>query len=236
MLPGSRPPWSKPCARQHLGEQVGIMSFGAIIRRRQVGHLRQAALGYAAKGWRVVPGAIAAIGRCSCDRMGCRTQGLHPTLTGWEHAATSNEHQVAQWWAANANPQPVLLSTGVAFEAIEVPGHLGPEVYHLLNSQTQGRTGPVAILETPTTSRWLFFVRPDGALRPELERRSDIVLHTYGSWIAAPPTKLPDGGTVRWHSAPSSTQWLLPNSYVVQAQVYAAIDHPVPVGASGGIW
>ncbi|GAB3861177.1 hypothetical protein GCM10029963_65250 [Micromonospora andamanensis] len=68
----------------------------------------------------------------------------------------------------------------------------------------------------------MFLVRPGDPLRPELEHCFDVVLHGRGSWVPAPPTRLPEG-QVRWAVAPEQARWQLPDSYLVQNTLVEAL-------------
>jgi hypothetical protein len=82
-----------------------------------------------------------------------------------------------------------------------------------------GVRGPVLV--TPT-GRWMFLVRPGDPLRPELEHCFHVVRHGPGSWVPAPPTRLPEG-PVRWAVAPEQARWQLPDSYLVQNTLVAEL-------------
>lgn len=165
--------------------------------------LRQAALTFAAHGWRVIPGACLATDRFDCGRPGCPTMTCHPALEHWEQAACRNSDRIAGWW--RYAPHSVLLPTGDAFDVLEVPAPLG--VLVAASSRWHGPArGPVAA--TPA-GRWMFLIQPGQPLPPELARRSDVVRHTHGSWVPAPPTRLADG-PVRWIVSPQETAWRLP--------------------------
>jgi hypothetical protein len=186
--------------------------------------LRHAALRYAEHGWDVTPGACLAGGRFACARPGCPTMGCHPALEQWEDTATSDHGQVLAWW--RRQPHAVLLPTGRAFDVLEVPAHLGLRVLGAARLHAgvvgPGRgqvRGPVAV--TPT-GRWMFLVRPGDPLRPELDDSLDVVRHGPGSWIPAPPTRLPEG-PVRWAASPEETRWRLPDSYAVQGMLVDAL-------------
>lgn len=186
--------------------------------------LRNAALRYAEHGWDVTPGAPLTGGRFDCARPGCPTMGCHPALEGWEDAATSDRGRVADWWQRHAHA--VLLPTGLAFDVLEAPAHLGLRVLGAARLHAgivgPGRgqvRGPVAV--TPT-GRWMFLVRPGDPLRPELDESLDVVRHGRGSWIPAPPTRLPEG-VVRWSVSPEETRWRLPDSYAVQGMMVDAL-------------
>jgi hypothetical protein len=100
----------------------------------------------------------------------------------------------------------VLLTTGYAFDVIEVPARIGAPAVQA------ARVGPVAVAPT---GRWMFLVAPGDGLRPELAGQLDVVLHGTGSWIPAPPTRTP-AGPVRWRVSPATTGWRIPGSYDVQ--------------------
>lgn len=194
--------------------------FGHLDRVR----LRRIAVRYAGHGWDVTPGAFLARHRFVCGRAGCRTTACHPALENWQESATADPARVATWW--RVRPHAVLLATGRAFDVLEVPAYLGQ---HLLDATRAhpgptgdgrgGVRGPVAAVPG---GRWMFLVRPGEPLRPELEQCRYVVRHGTGSWIPAPPTRLPEG-TVRWEHAPEETRWQLPESYRVQALLLDAL-------------
>jgi hypothetical protein len=177
--------------------------------------LRRAALRYAAHGWAVTPGAYLTGQRFDCGRPGCTITGCHPALDSWAAAAGDDPARIATWW--RRYPYTVLLTTGDAFDVLEVPASLG--------RQGPG-TGPVAVT---AAGRWMFLVRTGCPLRPELERRLDVVRHGTGSWIPAPPSRLPEG-PVRWEVPPGRTQWRLPSSEEVQEKLVAGLGSTRPAG------
>jgi Bifunctional DNA primase/polymerase, N-terminal len=180
--------------------------------------LRHAALAYSEHGWDVTPGACLSGTRFTCERPGCPTRGCHPALERWEASATCDVARVAHWW--RVRPHTVLLATGRAFDVLEVPAHLGLRALglarlhgHVLGPARVRVSGPVAV--TPG-GRWMFLVRPGDPLRPELAEQQDVVRHGPGSWVPAPPSRLPEG-PVRWIVTPTEVRWQLPDSYAVQA-------------------
>lgn len=201
--------------------------------------LRRVAVRYAAHGWDVTPGACLARQRFVCGRADCRTTGCHPALENWEQAATSDPTRVATWW--RHQPHGLLLATGRAFDVIEVPAHLGRRVIDAARPypgltygvQPDRGHGPVAV--TPA-GRWMFLVRPGNPLRPELDQCFDVVRHGLGSWIPAPPTRLPEG-PVRWVVPPEAVRWQLPDSYRTQrllVNALHAVDPAVPAALLTG--
>jgi hypothetical protein len=168
--------------------------------------LRRAAGSFTDHGWPVTPGSYFNGERMACDRPSCWASSCHPVLPDWERAA--NAH-IGDWWRERAHS--VLLPTGHAFDAIEVPALLGIKV--------RGIAAPIA---TMPGARWLFFVRKGLRLRPELAHRPDIVGHGAGSWIPAPPTVLPEG-QVRWLISPRQLDWHLPDPDEVQRAMLSAL-------------
>jgi hypothetical protein len=186
--------------------------------------LRRAALRYSAHGWDVTPGACLAGDRFTCERPGCPTVGCHPALERWEEAATSDAVRIGDWWSAL--PHTVLLATGHTFDVLEVPAHLGLRVLglarlhgHVLGPGRLRVGGPLAM--TPT-GRWMFLVKPGDRLRPELDGQPDVLHHGPGSWVPAPPSRLPEG-RVRWAVTPDEVHWQLPDSYALQALLVDAM-------------
>ncbi|MEJ3747337.1 bifunctional DNA primase/polymerase [Actinomycetes bacterium KLBMP 9797] len=187
--------------------------------------LRRAALRFADHDWPVTPGACLGGERFDCARPGCPTIGCHPALEAWEAAASTDPERIADWW--RQRPHTVLLATGRAFDVLDVSAHLGLRVlgaarlYAGVIGAGRGQVrGPVAVAPT---GRWMFFVRPGDPLRPELADSLDVVRHGPGSWVPAPPTRLPEG-PVRWSVSPEETSWLLPDSYAVQAMLVDALN------------
>ena len=188
-------------------------------------HLRRAALRYAAHGWAVTPGAYLAGHRFECGRAGCPITTCHPVPDSGPDDAGTDLARVAQWWSRR--PYTVLLATGTAFDALEVPAAAGLRVLGAVRLHTgvlgatvgDGR-GPVAV--TPS-GRWIFLVRPGTALQPELESGRDILRHGPGSWIPAAPSRTPHG-PVRWAVSPEQTGWQLPESATVQAMMLDACE------------
>ena len=59
--------------------------------------MREAAVAYAARGWRVFPLHGIVNGRCTCGR-GCSSPGKHPLARRGVHDASTDAHQVNEWW------------------------------------------------------------------------------------------------------------------------------------------
>jgi hypothetical protein len=195
--------------------------------------LRRAAQRYAGHGWPVTPGAVLVGDRHRCDRPGCHTTGPHPAVDGWESAATTDPGRIGRWWQEDA--YGVLLRTGVTFDVLDVPARLGLDVLGLQRMRAGTRAGtaahgPVAV--TPT-GRWMFLVRVGDPLCPELDSCLDIVRHSEGSWVPAPPTRTAEG-RVSWTVSPSASPPDLPASYAVQEMLVHYVGRPGR-GRAGGV-
>ncbi|MGN9808879.1 bifunctional DNA primase/polymerase [Micromonospora sp. BQ11] len=197
----------------NVGPRVAHLSSLERVR------LRRVAVRYAMHGWEVTPGACLARSRFVCGRPGCPTVGCHPALENWERAASADPARVATWW--RDRPHGVLLATGRTFDVLEVPAHLGRHVLDVVRTHPAGTGVRGPVLATPT-GRWMFLVRPGDPLRPELDHCFHVVRHGTGSWIPAPPTRLPEG-TVRWVVAPEQARWQVPDSYLVQNALIGAL-------------
>ncbi|GAA2626792.1 bifunctional DNA primase/polymerase [Paractinoplanes durhamensis] len=178
--------------------------------------MRRHAVRFAAHGWAVTPGAFLTGHRFACGRPGCPIMAGHPAMESWEDSASTDPGLVHRWW--RHRPYAVLLATGRRFDALEVPASLGLRVFGATRLHRAG-AGPVAVT---AAGRWMFLVRPGLPLRAELDRRMDVVRHGRGSWIPAPPTRMPEG-PVRWAVSPEQTQWMLPAPELVQGLLAEAI-------------
>jgi hypothetical protein len=188
--------------------------------------LRRAAVRLAAAGWPVTPGACLRANRFDCGRPGCPTVACHPAMESWEQAASCDPARVAGWW--HYAPYSVLLPTGTAINVLEVPAPLGALVVGSRQWVGPAR-GPVA---ASPTGRTMFLTLPTRSLLPQLATRLDVLWHTRGSWVPAPPTRLIEG-PVRWTVSPSEVGWQLPDSGAVQALLADALSQLLPRARTG---
>jgi hypothetical protein len=130
--------------------------------------------------------------------------------------AQAARRYAAHGWTVELHGEIVLVATGSALDAIEVPPALGAAI----QQAAAQNPGPVAVT---ATGRCIFLVRPGSPLRPELDRRLDVVRHGPGSWVAVAPSRLPEG-PMRWAIAPGRTGWRLPASDDVQRLLVNALD------------
>ncbi|MFH0243882.1 bifunctional DNA primase/polymerase [Streptomyces sp. HK10] len=179
--------------------------------------------------WDVFPGAWleteGGVPRCSCGAAGCGAPGAHPTRPDWAAQATGGATAVRRMWADRPHAS-VLLPTGRAFDAIEVPETTGCLALARMERMDLA-VGPVT--GTPG-GRMLFFVQPGGAARtPDLVRRLgwspsgvDLTARGDGDWVAAPPTRVGTRGAVLWVRQPSDAGHRLPDAgEIVRPLAYA---------------
>jgi hypothetical protein len=148
-----------------------------------------------------------------------RPFGPPSLLDRWDRArrAQAARRYAAHGWTVELHGEMVLLGTGSTLDAIEVPPGLGAAV-------SPETPGPVAVT---AAGRCIFLVRPGSPLRPELQRRLDVVWHGPGSWVAVAPSRLPEG-PVRWANPPARTGWRLPPADDIQRLLVNALG-PRPV-------
>lgn len=194
--------------------------FGKGLLRRR---LRLAAQRFADHGWAVTPGGYFNGRRMACDRPDCLASSCHPLLDDWEAQSSTFAAQLDDWWSER--PHALLLPTGHAFDVIEVPAILGARAVCGPPTGPGGATsagrvrGPVAVT---AGGRWMFLMRSGGMLAPELDHRVDVVCHSLGSWIPAPPTVLPEG-PLRWQVSPQRIGWQLPDPEELQLALIQAL-------------
>jgi hypothetical protein len=153
------------------------------------------------------------------DRLRLRRAALRYAAHGWEAIRDPGR-------AGTVVSGVVLLLTGQDFDVLEVPAAVGLHALgtarlhaDVLGPALAGGGGPVAV---GATGRWMFFVRPGVALRPELANCLDVVRHGPGSWVAAPPSRMPEG-VVHWAVAPRKVHWRLPDAETVQRSLVEAL-------------
>lgn len=156
------------------------------------------------RGWPVMPGTYWQTDRWAGIPDAPRF-GPVPVATLGAFGASRDPDVVEAWWSEQ--PYSVLVATGSVVDVIEVSALVGRRLWERLGNMS----APVGV---SPTGRWWFAVAPCEALRPELAARGDVSLHGRGSWIVAPPTRLPDG-TVRWR-VPAIGDWRIPDTYEVQ--------------------
>jgi hypothetical protein len=190
-------------------------SYRAVYRAE----LKASAFELADHGWPVLRGNY-----WQADRWvgadGASVTGLAP-LDVDGLAASRDPAEVDAWWSER--PYSVLLATGFVVDAIEVSALVGRRVCARLRE-----TDLVVPVAATPTGRWWFAVRAGEALRPELASRPDAILHSRGSWVAAPPSEGPQG-VVHWRVPPPACGWSLPDPCDLQVALLEVLGQRPPV-------
>lgn len=179
--------------------------------------------------WDVFPGAWLEGGgplpRCSCGADDCAAPGAHATGPGWAAQATGSATAIRRLWAERPHAA-ILLPTGRAFEAIEVPETAGC----LALARMERMALPLGPVTRTPGRRMLFLVLPGAAAKvPGLVRKVgwpaaalDLVVRGEGEYIAAPPTRVGAHGAVQWARHPTAdNRWLPDAEELISALGYA---------------
>ncbi len=171
---------------------------------------------YRRVGWPVVAGAwwSARKRRFVCTVDACRTGGPHPLVAdaGGLHTVDIATLPASMLTSAKARgrwrrPHAVILPTGVVCDVIDAPAGVGRRFTNALVHA--GHAAPVAVL----AERWLVFVAPgtgNDIAAVEAAAAVGALLHTWGSWVMLPPSKIGDRSLCQWLRPPWSTRWCMP--------------------------
>ncbi|MFF2526827.1 bifunctional DNA primase/polymerase [Streptomyces liangshanensis] len=179
--------------------------------------------------WDVFPGtwleAVAGTERCSCGEPDCASPGAHATSPEWAQQVTGSAPAARRLWSDEPRAS-VLLPTGRAFDALDVPESAG--FLALARMERMRLTlGPVTC--TPDR-RMMFFVLPGAALKVDglvtrlgwVPAAIDLVTHGEGAYVAAPPTRVGGHGAVQWARRPTpANRWLPDIEELISPLAYA---------------
>jgi putative DNA primase/helicase len=152
--------------------------------------VRDAALGYARRGWCVFPVWSIRNGRCACGTACGRDAGKHPI--GWlvphgVHDATTNESTIRRWWTDEPNAN-IGIATGAVSGIIvlDVDGEDGEASLAALEREH----GPLP--ETPTVltgkGRHLYFAHPGVPVPNRVRVALGLDVRGDGGYVVAPPS------------------------------------------------
>ncbi|MEZ0093928.1 hypothetical protein ABH925_005120 [Streptacidiphilus sp. EB129] len=183
--------------------------------------------------------------RCSCGEPLCPAPGAHPVTRDWARKASAGPGVVRRWWSENPLAS-ILLPTGRAFDAIDVPEIAG--CLALARMERMGlQLGPVLAVPGGGSAggsvgqgrRLVFLVLPGSLPKlPELLRRLgwgpgrlDLVGHGEGDWIVAPPTRIGGYGYAQWAREPTTmNRWLPEATELINPIAYACgREAPLPM-------
>lgn len=210
-------------------EPIGVMEAAQIPQQRAE-QLLDAAVRYAEeRHWDVCPGTwlepAGGTERCSCGESACAAPGAHPTRADWAGRATGSGAAARRMWSQYPRSS-ILLPTGRAFDAIDVPESAG----FLALARMERMSLPLGPVTRTPDRRMQFFVLPGAAAKADgLVRRvgwdaAAIGLRGIGEghYVAAPPTRVGGTGVVQWARSPSTAnRWLPEVDELISPLAYA---------------
>jgi hypothetical protein len=179
--------------------------------------LLNAALSYAARGWRVCPlYEPLPDGSCSCGRVDCNSSGKHPRTVHGLKEATTDTSRIHSWWEAwpNAN---IGIATG-RDSGLVVLDVDRPEILNGWQADTlTAETGK---------GRHLYFVVDSAAASPvknSVRKLGDgLDLRGDGGYVVAPPSRHASGVTYTWRNFDARTQpapaWIIQSNPIPEGQ------------------
>jgi hypothetical protein len=179
-------------------------------------HLLQAALGYARRGWRVMPLHEIIEGKCSCGR-DCGSPGKHPRTRHGLKDATVDEDVIKAWWdkwpSANAG-----IATGPKSGLFMV----GPDGQAGIDAlaELERRHGPLPrtpLLRSGGGGRHYYLAwPPEGGIKTGANYNGlPIDVRGAGGLVVAPPSLHLSGNRYSWEVPPDGVEpaeapaWLL---------------------------
>lgn len=176
-----------------------------------------AALGYAKRGWAVLP---------------CKPSGKTPATQHGYKDATTEKRVIVAAWSTNVRAN-VAVATGAqsGIVVLDVDPRNGGDASLAELERVHGSLPATPTVGTGGGGRHFYFSAPEGALRggvlaPGLDVKAD------GGYVIAPPSVHPDGGKYRWVNGPTRAlapcpEWILPKSNKDQTKPRQAVE-PVP--------
>lgn len=165
------------------------------------------ALGYAERGWRVIP---------------IKPGEKRPPITAWQTAATTNPDTITEWWTGPYRNHGVGIATGEESGVFVIDIDLTDEkdgyitIEHLENEHGPLPAGPRAL--TGSGGLHIFLTNPPNTtIRNDAGKKlgTGIDIRGEGGQVVAAPTIHPNGTTYQWldgsdeMAVPDAPQWLL---------------------------
>jgi hypothetical protein len=178
--------------------------------------LRDAAVGYAARGIPVLPlhhpiphrsglqpvagdpQAAAQSAGCSCRDPGCGQVGKHPLGSLVPHGvkdATTNRARILAWWSRH--PQANIgLATGHIFDVLDVDGPTGAQTIREL-AATHGLQNSGPLVRTGGGG-WHYYLAPTGLGNASPTGLAQVDWRGRGGYVVAPPSSHASGHPYQW--------------------------------------
>lgn len=165
--------------------------------------LRDAALAYAGRGWRVFPLHGIVRGRCTCARGDCPSPGKHPLVRRGLHDATTEELAILDWWRGWRRANIGLVTgaeSGIAVIDVDLPTALSS-----IDRLVAAAPGLTLTGLTGGGGIHLFYANDDPNLGnsagrlPGLEGElPGVDLRANGGYVVAPPSVHRSGARYSW--------------------------------------
>jgi Bifunctional DNA primase/polymerase, N-terminal len=177
--------------------------------------LRDAAVGYAARGIPVLPlhyplphrnGLQPIPGdrnppartQCSCRDPDCGQPGKHPLGTLVPHGvkdATTNRARILAWWTRH--PQANIgLACGHRFDVLDIDGPEGAQAIQEL-ATTHGLVNAGPLVRTGGGG-WHFYLHPTGLGNAQPQQLQQVDWRGRGGYVVAPPSRHASGQAYQW--------------------------------------
>jgi hypothetical protein len=164
-------------------------------------NLEEAALGYAARGFRVVPlhfpveqvrDAVTVLD-CSCGDRACAALGKHPLTPHGQRDAT-RERAWLEWHWRRWPQANIGLVTGELADVLDIDGRAGREAIRQWAAEHQLRLdGPMV----RTGTGWHYYLSASGA-RNRIGLLEHVDWRGIGGYVVAPPSRHANGQHYRW--------------------------------------
>lgn len=178
--------------------------------------LKDAALAYAAKGWRVIPCYGVNDGTCGCGNPTCKSPGKHPLIGSWPKNATTDPEQVREWWSRwrNANIG-VATGEGSGVFVLDLDGPAAVDELQRLEA-LHGELPRTVTARTGKGFHYYFRFDPDRPLRNRTKIGGVTMdVRTEGGYVITPPSAHASGTRYEWVNTPDRVEvaaapgWLL---------------------------
>ena len=201
----------------------------------------EAALGYAERGWAVLPlHGPSRAGRCSCGTRDCSSVAKHPRTAHGKDDASAEGSTIAGWWrswpTANVGIRTGAESGLVVLDIDVDKG--GPESLAALEAEH----GPLPVTLTVRTGSGgghRYFLHPGEPIRNDASRKlgAGLDVRGDGGYIVAPPSVHATGHPYEW--VDSGAQLAAMPSWLLERLREPAIEHrrppvaPAPYSGNG---
>lgn len=169
----------------------------------QANELLEAALKYAANGWRVLPTYwVREDGKCSCGADPCRGIGKHARIGEWSTAASTDPEQVKEWWRESPKANvAILVEDHLVFDVDPKNGGLESlarfeQEYGKLEAHARQRSGSLGY--------HYWFALPEGRFKKgAIKGWAGLELRTGDNYMVVYPSIHASGNRYEWLNEPS---------------------------------